>query len=213
MHYARWRKTGDVGPAEAQKGPRAICKYEGCVSPVAMRRKCMEHLAAEKLAARKACAPGTPPMQRLEFIGWTVTERGCWEWNGARNSNGYGNLGLGGGRTGAAHRVSYEVHHGPIPDGMFVRHKCDNPPCINPDHLLIGTPRQNSGDMVKRRRTRSYASGRFGDMCANGLHQINSQDDLVQGSRNSQMCRECYRETIARNIARRRERRLKNRAA
>jgi len=56
------------------------------------------------------------------------------------------------GKTVRAHRVMYECTKGPIPPGMVVRHTCDNPACINPDHLIIGTHKDNSQDMVKRGR-------------------------------------------------------------
>jgi HNH endonuclease/Homeodomain-like domain len=94
---------------------------------------------------------------RLWAVGWTVTESGCWEWGGPRNEAGYGiftaaALGF---RGAMAHRVMYERHVGPIPDGLLVRHRCDNPPCVNPDHLIPGTNLDNSRDMVERRRQRT----------------------------------------------------------
>lgn len=80
---------------------------------------------------------------------------GCWEWTAARNRAGYGRLRLG--RVGQvshiyAHRFSYELHNGPIPDDMLVRHSCDNPPCVNPAHLLTGTPADNMRDKAERGR-------------------------------------------------------------
>lgn len=76
---------------------------------------------------------------------------GCWEWNGKRNDKGYGII-----RVGTynirAHRASYEAFKCEIPDGLVVCHSCDNPPCVNPDHLWTGTKKQNSQDMVIKDR-------------------------------------------------------------
>jgi hypothetical protein len=75
----------------------------------------------------------------------------CWEWQAARHSSGYGQLRRSG-RAIYMHRWSYEHHNGPIPDGMLIRHSCDNPPCVNPAHLLLGTERENMADAVERGR-------------------------------------------------------------
>ena len=92
------------------------------------------------------------PEERLMHHGWTLADSGCWEWAGnTKHKFGYGQLRiLGKGRE--AHSVAYEVWVGPIPEGMQVRHTCDNPPCINPAHLILGTSQDNHNDMVSRGR-------------------------------------------------------------
>lgn len=75
----------------------------------------------------------------------------CIEWTGARNPAGYGRLRLRGQQV-YAHRVAYEQAYGPIPEGFVVMHSCDNPPCINPDHLSVGTYADNARDMVEKGR-------------------------------------------------------------
>lgn len=65
----------------------------------------------------------------------------------------YGQIGVGGRKIDVTHRVAYKLAKGEIPDGLVVRHSCDNPPCVNPDHLLVGTFADNSGDMVDRGRS------------------------------------------------------------
>lgn len=79
---------------------------------------------------------------------------GCWLWIGGVNEMGYGIFGVGEKteRVAKAHRVSYEIHKGPIPAGMNVLHRCDVPGCVNPDHLWLGTLRDNSRDMVNKGR-------------------------------------------------------------
>lgn len=78
---------------------------------------------------------------------------GCWLWLGGRDRAGYGWVYYDG-RTVGAHRVAWEMHSGKsIPEGVIVRHVCDNPPCVNPAHLLLGTKGDNTSDMYKRGRT------------------------------------------------------------
>ena len=89
------------------------------------------------------------PEDRLRFYGWTITESGCWEWNGSRNKSGYGVLNIEN-KILRVHRLAYTTWVGPIPEGQVVRHKCDNPPCMNPEHLELGTQNDNLTDIQLR---------------------------------------------------------------
>ena len=85
----------------------------------------------------------------------TITDTGCWEWNSFDNhSDGRGVCYWGQVRE-VAYRVSYQVFIGDIPDGLSICHHCDNPPCVNPEHLYAGTQADNVRDMVKRGRNKT----------------------------------------------------------
>jgi hypothetical protein len=81
----------------------------------------------------------------------------CWEWQGWRNPHGYGGISRGGASGAGSHGVgthiiSWELHNGTIPNGLWVCHHCDNPPCVNPGHLFLGTRQDNIDDMVSKSR-------------------------------------------------------------
>jgi hypothetical protein len=76
----------------------------------------------------------------------------CWEWSGGRHGKGYGQFGN---PTTKAHRVAWELYRGPVPDGLHVLHSCDNPPCVNPNHLFLGTNLDNVNDKVAKGRAKS----------------------------------------------------------
>ena len=96
-------------------------------------------------------------------------ENGCWEWTGACSGFGHGNFVISRRNLGA-HRVSWEIARGRIPDGVCVLHRCDNPPCVNPAHLFLGTKFDNARDR--------HSKGRDGDHrgSMNGRSKVKEHD-------------------------------------
>lgn len=92
-----------------------------------------------------------PIKDRLIALSIPEPNSGCWIWAGCVNSDGYGAIGINGKAIGA-HRVAYEQFVGPIAKGMHVLHRCDVRPCVNPDHLYLGTHADNMGDREQRGR-------------------------------------------------------------
>lgn len=83
---------------------------------------------------------------------------GCWEWLGARNAFGHGLISRGTTGLKSTHKTAYEEFKGAVPEGLVVRHKCDNPICVNPDHLELGTPADNRRDTSLRGRNKTKLS-------------------------------------------------------
>lgn len=87
------------------------------------------------------------------------TENGCWEWTGVKTTQGYAKISFIDYVFGG-HRIAYEVFRGRIEDNKWVLHTCDNPPCINPDHLYLGNSKDNVSDMISRGRTQWSSKSR-----------------------------------------------------
>jgi hypothetical protein len=85
---------------------------------------------------------------------WAKVQKGdgCWEWSAGRLPVGYGRFRVSPEREALAHRYSYELNVGPVPDGLCVLHRCDNPSCVRPDHLFVGTHKDNTQDMFGKDR-------------------------------------------------------------
>ena len=95
--------------------------------------------------------PTTPLKEKILRGAIPVPESGCWLWEGGVNPMGYGKTSMGK-KTITAHRASYEVFVGKVPDGLFVLHRCDVPSCVNPSHLFLGTQADNINDKVNKQR-------------------------------------------------------------
>lgn len=112
------------------------------------------------------------PRERVRFWAKVKTcEEGCWEWQAAKSHAGYGVFSNKSGCKGA-HRFSYLMNCGPIPDGLHVLHKCDNPSCVRPDHLEVGTPLKNMVDAAKRNRTTNGERSSLAKLTADQVREI-----------------------------------------
>jgi hypothetical protein len=138
------------------------CVVEDCQSKVVGWGYCQKHYVRVKKY-------GSPHAKKndhstLEVRFWRFVDKKsdseCWYWIGQIQPNGYGRISLGAKELGSegAHRVSWKMHNkAEIPQGWHVMHKCDNPSCVNPNHLTIGTAKQNTQDMIAKGRKRTVS--------------------------------------------------------
>lgn len=148
------------------------CSIDGCKSKHKGHGWCNKHLRRWRLYGSPTGKPTTrasytdTAIERVVRIGWTEVVRRpelgpCWEWNGARGQAGHGQIRMHG-STRQVHRVTLEHHSGPIPEGENSLHRCDNPPCLNPDHLFAGTQKENMHDMWRKGRQQLYVDQPLG---------------------------------------------------
>ena len=107
-------------------------------------------------------------------------------WGGVDKGTGYGYVYQHGHKTTAS-RFVWEECFGVIPDGLFVLHRCDNPPCVNPDHLFLGTPKDNTQDMVAKGRDKSRETH-----CSHG-HEFTEENTYYQHAKGRAVQRRCRR--------------------
>jgi hypothetical protein len=173
------------------------CKITDCERPSSAKGWCNLHYQ-RWLKGTQMDLPVPAPANRRSpeerLWGNIVTDAlGCWIWQGNRDRKGYGRISVKG-RTTSTHRLAYRLAHGgDIPDGLVVRHRCDNPPCVNPDHLEIGTPADNSRDMVERGRMVNCKAGRT--HCPKG-HPFDEANTYWWN--NARQCRACKNDYLVR---------------
>jgi hypothetical protein len=121
----------------------------------------------------------------------------CWLWTGFVTRSGYGQFSLSSTRPMRAHRVAYLIARGAIPKGLFVCHRCDNPRCVRPDHLWLGTPADNMHDAQEKGRKPSLAR----NGCSRG-HPF-TPDNFYRFKDGTYQCRQCRTLTRKRSHGRR----------
>lgn len=130
------------------------------------------------------------------------TESGCWEWRSAIRGNGYGafftHLIEEGRKCHGAHRYSWMLKHGEIPNGLWVLHKCDNRICVNPEHLFLGDRTDNMRDAAKKQRVCTIGKSRL-THCVNG-HEF-TEENTRRDKHNHRRCRICSTDAGNRNWA------------
>ncbi len=129
-------------------------------NPYQFRRR---RFCSQKCALPKAVMAWKAALPSLEERFWSHVDKtgDCWIWTACTTRFGYGAVQVNG-RNVHAQRVAYELHYGPIPVGLCVMHKCDNPPCVRPEHLMVGTLADNCRDMHAKGRGKCGVGERSG---------------------------------------------------
>ena len=196
-HYENFRSTGNPLSKREQDAakPPTPCAIDSCDRVVKSRGWCGRHYENWRQTGSPVPARDLSLDESVRTTGWTETGSGCWEWNGPRNEHGYGliNLSRAGVSNARAHRIVYEMTVGEISSSAILRHSCDNPPCVNPDHLTPGTHDENMRDMAERGRSGTSHEAR-GGRCPNG-HDVTAPGSykmvIRPGGASYRSCIEC----------------------
>ena len=130
-----------------------LCTVEGCENKYRAKGLCNMHTIRLRKhgtleGKKRECEK---PLNERIISKSELKENGCIEFMSMRNEKGYGLISYKN-KPRRTHRAIWEHHNGPIPEGMLICHKCDNPPCVNIDHLFLGTAQDNTNDMIKKGR-------------------------------------------------------------
>jgi HNH endonuclease len=177
-----------------------ICSIDGCNKPRRTRAWCAMHY--DRWRHHGDTSYERPPLAPAAERFWANVQKldtGCWEWTAGRSSRDYGVFwpeGKAGGQVGA-HRFSWKLTYGPIPNSLCVLHRCDNPPCVRPNHLFLGTKGDNSADCTAKGRHANQGKTH----CPRG-HPYSGDNLYISPTTGGRMCRTCKK---ARSSAKRRQ--------
>ena len=163
-HYIRWQRHGDPLYRKTQKLGTRKCKHYGCNRLNEIGEYCTKHYQRYmRLGSTDDSVLKNLKSVSLKKRIWLCSEvdpeTGCWIWQKGKDKDGYGQFSFKN-RNYRAHRVAYRLYVGPIPRGMQVLHKFDNPSCVNPNHLFLGDNDINMADMVQKdRQAKGEANG------------------------------------------------------
>lgn len=166
-----------------------ICQVPECERKHIARGLCALHYKH----ARKSKSLDEFPPVRVSDVAARMAKHlvpmpsGCIEWGASRFAQGYGQIKIDY-KNRKTHRVAWELAHGPIPKGMMVCHKCDNPPCCNVEHLFLGTARENTQDMVSKGRRIDVNGAKT--HCRRG-HEYTPENTYIIPTSGSRACRSC----------------------
>ena len=161
---------------------------ENCGQPMLRRPKDSTVQWQNRAFCSFKCSNSSKELKPLHLRFWENVQRRdgnrCWLWSGTKDNHGYGKISFGG-RTRKqdlrAHRLSYELHYGPIAEGMNICHVCDTPACVNPSHLYEGSQRENMQDAVVRGRLNPSSLNNLRPG-AHGYHGAGPQSNLEKTS-------------------------------
>ena len=178
-HYQRLKKRGSTDDYAGCHGLTHICTVDGCGRKVEAHGLCEKHYQRFKKYGSSEDNKRTHASLEVRFWRYVEKSCGCWLWKGRLSQTRYGYIQKGGrGSTNVyAHRLSYQIHKGEIPEGMVVMHLCDNPSCVNPDHLRVGTYSENTLDAVAKGRKVSVPPHKFGE--SHGASKLKETDVLA----------------------------------
>lgn len=193
------RRMNGMADLESTTQGALSCSDEGCGRERHARGFCKWHYDRKRRSGTLRNSPLAPPKSTEERFWAKVqkSENGCWSWTAGKCGMGYGWLRLPGKDGGivSAHRFSYNLHRGPILDGLELDHLCRNPSCVNPGHLEAVTHRENV-----RRGTSPPAVTRRTGVCQRG------HSDWRISSGGNWLCRPCLQEAWRRSARKKRER-------